>query len=72
MLIALYIILGIGMLGWMLGMILAVIGRCKVEWGGEEHWESEKCEWIYYYITAPISCIAMITGIILCCIIAYT
>ena len=68
MIIAIYITLGIAILGWILSIILAAAGHCKIDWAGGEQWESEKCEWIYYYITAPISFISMLVSIILCCL----
>lgn len=72
MVIAIYITLGISMLGWMLSIVLAALGHCHIGWGGDETWDSEKCEWLYYYVTAPISFIFLITSIILCCLTPFS
>lgn len=62
---------GLGLLSFIASVIAAKIGGCETDARGDEWWENERCEMLYYNYFAPLSAIGLIAAVILMLIDSY-
>ena len=68
MITAIWILLGISVITWILSFIAFCIGHCEVGFLGDEYWEYERWEKIYYKVFAPTGCVCILACVVLCII----
>ena len=67
MLTVIWILLGISVITWILGFIAFCLGHCEIGLGNE-HWEDERWEKIYYKVFAPTGYVCIFAVVVLCII----
>jgi len=64
MFIAFWVVFGLAVICWMLSFISCYLGHCEIGLG-DEYWENERWERLYYKVFAPVGVICLFASIIL-------